>query len=65
MSVTIVLISDVHATASSLRQALAIFQQEKVDQILYLGDVAGYGTQLEVSIELLVESGCTAIQRYP
>jgi len=62
MSVTIGLISDIHATALPLSEALAIFQQEKVDLILCLGDVAGYGTELEPSIELLVENGCTTIQ---
>ena len=62
MSVTIGLISDIHATVAPLEEALAIFKQENVDQILCLGDVAGYGTELEQSIELLVESGCTTIQ---
>lgn len=55
------LISDIHATAAPLREALTIFSQESVDQILCLGDIAGYGTELEQSIELLVASACITI----
>jgi len=61
MSAKIGLISDVHATAAPLREALTIFEQESVDLVLCAGDMAGYGTELEQSIELLVEKGCTAI----
>jgi putative phosphoesterase len=62
MSAKIGLISDIHATAAPLREALTIFEQERVDLILCLGDIAGYGTELEPSIELLIESGCITIQ---
>ena len=62
MSAKIGLISDIHATVAPLREALTIFLQERVDLILCLGDIAGYGTELEQSIELLVESGCITIQ---
>jgi putative phosphoesterase len=61
MSAKIGLISDVHATAAPLREALKIFEQESVDLILCAGDIAGYGTELEQCIELLVEKGCIAI----
>lgn len=61
MSAKIGLISDVHATAAPLREALTIFAQESVDLVLCAGDIAGYGTELEQSIELLVERGCTTI----
>ena len=61
MSVKIGLISDVHATVAPLRQALAIFEQEGTDLILCAGDIAGYGTELEESIELLVASDCVSI----
>ena len=55
------LISDVHATASPIEEALSIFQQAGVEQIFCAGDVAGYGDQLERSVALLVDSGCQTI----
>jgi len=61
LSAKIGLISDVHATAAPLREALAIFEQEGVDLVLCAGDIAGYGTELEQSIELFLENGCTTI----
>ncbi len=61
MSAKIGLISDIHAAVASLREALAIFAQERVDLVLCAGDIAGYGTELEQSVELLIESGCTTI----
>lgn len=61
MSVQIGLISDVHATATPLREALTIFKEEGVDLVLCAGDVAGYGTELEQSIELLANRSCTTI----
>jgi len=61
MSKRIGIIADIHATAGPLRQALEIFRREDVDLILCLGDVAGYGTELEQCIELLIDSGCTTI----
>ncbi|MGB3212819.1 MAG: YfcE family phosphodiesterase [Desulforhopalus sp.] len=61
MSKIIGLLADVHATAGPLRKALTIFRQEGVDLILCLGDIAGYGTELERCIELLTESGCVGI----
>jgi len=61
MSIKIGIIADIHATAGPLRQALEIFQREGVDLILCLGDVAGYGTELEQCIELLIETGGTTI----
>ncbi|MBU0943639.1 MAG: metallophosphatase family protein [Proteobacteria bacterium] len=61
MAVKIGLISDVHATVAPLREALTLFAQEHVDLVLCTGDLAGYGTELEQSIELLVEKGCITI----
>jgi putative phosphoesterase len=55
------LIGDVHATAAPVREALAIFRREEVDTILCPGDIAGYGTELEPTVELLIDSGCRAI----
>lgn len=61
MSAKIGLISDVHATAAPLLEALRIFEQEGVDLVLCAGDIAGYGTELEQSIELLIEWSCITI----
>ena len=61
MSVKIGLISDVHATAAPLREALAVLRREGVDTILCPGDIAGYGTELEPTVELLSHSGCRAV----
>jgi len=61
MSVKIGLISDIHAAAGPLRKALTVFDQEHVDLVLCAGDVAGYGTELAQSVQLLAESGCTTI----
>jgi len=61
MSVKIGLISDVHATPDPLREALAIFSRQGIETILCAGDIAGYGSELEATVALLVESGCRAI----
>lgn len=61
MPVKIGLISDIHATAAPLREALTIFKQERVGLVFCAGDIAGYGTELEQCIELLVEGCCTTI----
>ncbi len=61
MSTKIGLISDVHATTAPLRDALSIFQQEDVDIILCAGDIAGYGNELNQTIELLIKSECRMI----
>jgi len=61
MSAKIGLISDIHAASGPLREALTVFEQERVDLILCAGDVMGYGTELEPSVRLLAESGCITI----
>lgn len=61
MTEKIGLISDVHATAGPVREALAIFQREGADTILCPGDIAGYGSELEQTVELLIASDCRAI----
>lgn len=55
------LISDVHATVAPLREALSIFMQQGVDGVLCAGDIAGYGNELDKTVDLLMESGCRAI----
>jgi len=61
MSFKIGLISDIHATVGPLLDALNTLEQEGVDLVLCVGDIAGYGTELEPCIELLTKRGCVAI----
>ena len=55
------LISDIHATVKPLQEALAIFDREGVDRILCAGDIAGYGTELSQTMEVLRGAGVTSI----
>ena len=55
------LISDVHATVEPLREALTIFRQNHVDTIICAGDTAGYGGELDQTVDLLIESKCQII----
>ena len=61
MTVKIGLISDIHAAAGPLQEALRIFSEERVETILCAGDIAGYGKELERTVALLIKSGCRAI----
>ena len=61
MTTKIGLIGDIHACAEPLQEALSIFRQENVALVLCVGDIAGYGTDLEKTVELLIQSECTAI----
>ena len=61
MSKKIGLISDVHATPAPLQEALATLQAAGVETILCAGDIAGYGTELERTIALLIDSDCRVI----
>jgi putative phosphoesterase len=54
--------SDVHATPEPVREALEIFSREAVDRVLCAGDIAGYGTQLEQTVELLIGCRCLAVR---
>lgn len=58
---TIGLISDVHATVTPVEEAMSIFEHAGVEKVICAGDIAGYGDQLEQSIELLVSSGCHTV----
>ena len=68
MTVKIGLISDVHAAAGPLQEALRIFGEERVEAILCAGDIAGYGTEkglrmcLATNGTLVNESVCTKIK---
>lgn len=61
MSTRIGLISDVHAMPDPVREALAIFEREGVEQILCGGDIAGYGEALDETVALLRQSGCKSV----
>jgi putative phosphoesterase len=61
MSFEIGIIADIHATVGPLLDALNILEREGVDLVLCVGDIAGYGTELEPCIELLNERDCVAI----
>ena len=55
------LISDVHAAPAPVAEALSIFADAGVDQVLCAGDIAGYMDDLEQTIKLLVEGDCQTI----
>jgi putative phosphoesterase len=61
MTTRIGLVSDVHSSPGPLGQALEIFSNEHVDQIICAGDIAGYYDTLAPTIELLAQSNCRAI----
>jgi len=61
MTITIGLVSDVHSSPMPLRQALDIFEREKVDDIICAGDIAGYYDTVAPTVELLAQSGCKAV----
>ncbi len=61
MSTRIGLISDLHASPEPVAEALALFKSQGVDAIYCLGDIAGYGEDLEETVALLIDHGCQAI----
>ena len=62
MTTRIGLVSDVHSTPDALREALQRLQDAGVDEILCAGDIAGYYDTVVPTVELLIASGCHAIQ---
>lgn len=62
MPTKIGIISDIHATATPVREAFAAFKKRDVDQILCAGDIAGYGDELDETIDLLTEYNCRSIK---
>lgn len=55
------LISDVHAAAEPVAEALQIFEKAGVERVLCAGDIAGYQDQLDATITLLEENNCQTI----
>lgn len=62
MPTKIGIISDIHATEAPVREAFAAFKKRDVEQILCAGDIAGYGDELEETIDLLTEFNCKSIK---
>ncbi|PLX79467.1 MAG: hypothetical protein C0616_11285 [Desulfuromonas sp.] len=61
MSRQVGLISDPHASPEPLFDALSIFRRREIDIILCAGDIAGYGSDLERSVEALSTNDCHAV----
>jgi putative phosphoesterase len=56
------LISDVHARAAPVREALAIFAREGVQQVFCAGDIAGYHDELAETVALLADHGVRTVR---
>jgi len=61
MTTKIGLIADIHAYAEPLAEALLLFNNKGVDIILCAGDIAGYGSELEQTVGLLIEDQCQTV----
>ena len=61
MSTRIGLIGDPHATAAPVAEALSLFEAAGVNRVFCTGDIAGYGNQLEETLDLLIAAGCSLI----
>jgi putative phosphoesterase len=61
MTTRIGLISDVHSSPVALAEALQIFAEQQVDDIICAGDIAGYYDRLLPTIRLLVRADCKTI----
>ena len=55
------LISDIHATPQPVTEAFGLFRQHNVDMSICCGDIAGYGEELDKTVELLLDSDCQVI----
>ena len=61
MTTRIGLISDVHSSPEALAEALQVFAEQRVDDIICAGDIAGYYDGLLPTIQLLAGSNCKTI----
>ncbi|MES9960006.1 MAG: metallophosphoesterase family protein [Sedimenticola sp.] len=61
MSTKIGIISDPHATPGPVEEAFSIFRQQQVDHVLCAGDIAGYGDELDRTVELISNNECKAV----
>ncbi len=60
-STRIGLISDVHAGPVAVEQALTIFKDENVSEIICAGDIAGYFDTLDPVVDQLIAADCKAV----
>ncbi len=58
---TLAIISDIHANLEALTRALQLIKGRRVDRIVCLGDVVGYGPNPNECIDLLVEEGIPSV----
>ncbi len=61
MTLRIGLIGDPHARLAPVADALALFARLGVSRIFCLGDIAGYGDELEATWDCLQQAGCESI----
>ncbi len=61
MTTKLGLISDVHSSPVPLKQALDLFDEEQVSDVICVGDIAGYYETLEPTIDLLIQKDCKTI----
>jgi protein phosphatase len=61
MTTRLGLVSDVHSSPAALAEALRIFADNRVDDIICAGDIAGYYDTLLPTVQLLAQSNCKAI----
>ena len=55
------LLSDVHANLQALRTVLRRLEQERVDRLVCLGDIVGYGGDPEACVEIVRERASTCV----
>lgn len=54
------IISDIHSNLEALQKALSIIDGKKVDEIICLGDIVGYGAEPNACVDL-VRSRCASV----
>jgi hypothetical protein len=55
------LLADIHEAVEPLREALALFRQHGVDQVVHLGDICGMHRRLDETVALLQEAGAIGV----
>lgn len=53
LRMSIVILSDIHSNLESFQAVIRDFSEEQVDQVLFLGDIVGYGADPDRCIETL------------
>jgi predicted phosphodiesterase len=55
------LLTDIHEQVDPLRSALARFRQERVEQVVVIGDIFEMGERIEETCRLLAEAGAVGV----